>query len=694
MRLAALVLAALALPAAARAGDVTMIARDVPLGPRALAAVQPPIRFDMVGLHWQGSGSVRFRTHRLAGGWSPWTAADADALPDARSPERARTRLWHDGAPVWTGGSDRIQLRTSGTVTRLRAYYLWSRTGKQPPVRRVAVAGQPTILTRFDWQANEKIVRARPQYAPALRLAIVHHTVNANGYTRAQVPAILRGIETYHVLGNGWNDIGYNFLVDRFGQIWEGRAGGIDRNVIGAHSAGFNTGSVGVALIGTYQNVGPTPAQTAALVKLLAWRLDVAHVDPLSFLRFTSLGNSKWPRGTPVLLRAISGHRDTYFTECPGQKLYDELPAIAKQVARTGLPKIYAPAAKAVPAEAVRFTATLSAPAPWTVTVTDRTGTTVATGKGTGTKVDWTWNGATTAPAPYGWTIQAPGARSATGSLGGSPPPASTLTGLSAPAVLAPAADGSGATAQVGFALGVEAQVSVKLLDVAGRTVLSAPPALLEPGPQQVALAVGALPDGRYRVVVSAQPTGGKPVTASAGLVVDRTATGFAASSPALSPNGDGVQDSVSFSFALAASVPLRLELQQNGVVVATLLNATLGPGPQVAQWNGTDVSGTPVPDGTYQAVLTVTDAQGVVAQTLPVVVDTTPPQLTLLDATGLRFSLSEPATVTLLVNGARELKVEPAGAWHVPAPKAGVQTVSATATDAAGNVSPAVSFP
>ncbi|MGZ4388666.1 MAG: N-acetylmuramoyl-L-alanine amidase [Gaiellaceae bacterium] len=694
MRLARVALfVVLVFPAAARAGDVAMVVRDVPLGSRALQAVQAPIRFDMVGLHWQGPGTVLFRTHRLAGGWSPWTTADADALPDARSAESARTRGWHDGAPAWTGASDRIQLRTRGSVTRLRAYYLWSRT-VATPVRRVAMTGQPTILPRFDWQANEKIVRAKPQYAPTLRLAIVHHTVNANSYSRAQAGAIVRGIETYHVLGNGWNDIGYNFLVDRYGQIWEGRGGGIDKNVIGAHSAGFNTGSVGIALIGTYSGVGPTPAQRAALVQLLAWRLDVAHVDPLSFVPFTSLGNAKWPRGTPVTLRAISGHRDTYFTECPGKRLYDQIPAIAKAVSQTGLPKIYAPLAQAVPAEAVRFTATLSAPAAWTVSVTDRNGAPVASGKGKGAKVDWTWSGDTTAPAPYGWSIQAAGARPATGSLGGSLPPAALLTGLAVPPVLAPTADGAGATAPVSFTLANAAQVGVQLLNAANQVVLSAPATPLEAGPQEVDLAVGVLPDGHYRVVVSAQPTGGKAVKASAALVVDRTAAGFAATSTALSPNGDGVLDTVTFSFALNASIPLRLELQKDGVTVATVLNAQLGPGAQVVDWNGKDTAGVPVPDGAYEAVLTVTDAQGVVAQSLPVTVDTAPPQLTLVDASRLRFSLTEPATVTLLVNGARVVKTEPAGTWAVPLPKAGVQTVSAEASDAAGNVSPTVSSP
>ena len=81
-------------------------------------------------------------------------------------------------------------------------------------------------------------------------MVFVHHTDTPNGYTLDDVPAILRSIQTYHVRSNGWNDIGYNFLVDAYGRIFEGRAGGIDRPVIGAHTGGFNTGSVGIAVLG------------------------------------------------------------------------------------------------------------------------------------------------------------------------------------------------------------------------------------------------------------------------------------------------------------------------------------------------------------------------------------------------------------------------------------------------------------
>jgi flagellar hook assembly protein FlgD len=681
------VLGLLAFPAVAHAGDVSMVAQTVPLGARALQVAHPPMRFNMVGVHWRGQGTVLYRTHRLAGGWTRWFEGDADTGPDLHSAESAATRGWHDGTPDWTGASDRIQFRTRGAVRALRAYYLWSRVAVAP-LRTLSLAAQPQIVPRFSWAANESIVRAKPQVAPALRFALVHHTVNTNAYSRAQAPAIVRGIQTYHVKGNGWNDIGYNFLIDRYGTVYEGRGGGIDRNVIGAHSEGFNTGSVGIALIGTYSSAGPTAAQKQALVNLIAWRLDVAHVDPLSLVAFRSLGNSKFPRGAPVTLRAISGHRDTYFTSCPGTRLYGQLGSIAASVAKTGLPKIYEPSASGDATEGVRFAARLSSPAPWTVTLADAKGAVVATGTGTGTKVSWSW--VAKKPGTYRWTIQAGSALPATGVLGtGAVAVGAPLTGLSAsPAVVTPDPSGFGASTHAVFTLGQPANVTAQILDASGKvvqTLLQSQP--LPAGEQSVDWYATAAPDGRYKLVVTAGTA-----RASVDLIVDRSLTNLIASTAAISPNGDGVQDSVTFSFSLAGALPLRLEVKRDAAVAATLFNGTRGPGPQIVDWNGKDANGATLPDGNYQVVATVTDSLGSVPVALPLVVDSTAPALTLLDVKSLRFTLSEPATLTLVVNGVSETKVEPAGTFAVPPPRAGVQTVTAQARDAAGNVSLSVS--
>src|SRR5204862_3932955 len=240
--------ATLAAPATALAVEPTLTVRTVPLhGARSLTAARPA-RFDLVAVHWRGPGSVRFRTRSAAGRWSRWQTADADVAPDAGTAEN-RPSGWHLGNPVWTGTANAIRFETRGRVAALRAYYIWS-PPELVPMRRLSIAGSPPIIPRLSWGANEAIRRHPPHYAPALAFAVVHHTAGSNNYSAAESAAIVRGIELYHVEGNGWDDIGYNFLVDKYGQIFEGRYGGVGRPVIGAHSLGFNRGSVGVSVLG------------------------------------------------------------------------------------------------------------------------------------------------------------------------------------------------------------------------------------------------------------------------------------------------------------------------------------------------------------------------------------------------------------------------------------------------------------
>ena len=602
-------LAALCAPALARAGDVAMRVQVLPDGARSLAGASESAHFNMLAFKWKGSGSILFRWHRLHGRWSGWEAADDD--------------------PTWTGGSGSFQIRRVGTVHDVRAYELWSRV-LATSTRSLAEAGSPSIVTRAGWDADEEIVRAKPVYAPALRLAIVHHTANANNYTRAQAPAIVRGIEEYHVEGNGWNDIGYNFLIDRFGNVYEGRAGGITRNVVGAHAEGFNTGTVGVSLIGNFATVTPPKAMQDALVKLLAWRLDVAHIDPLSTVVYASGGNAKFKAGKLVTLRAISGHRDTGPTECPGNAAYAILPAIAKRVAETGLPKLYSPTVAGTLGGTVRFEARLSASAAWTVTVASQTGAVVARGRGTGTNVDWTWT-ATAAKGAYTWTISAPGTRPATGTIGTPrrtpiPPTGPSLTNVTNdPLVMTVGADGTMPTAHLSFTLGSAATVLAQVEDATTNAVvaqvLDAPAAA---GRSTVPWDPSGLAAGRYRVVVTAT-VGSKSVTRWVDVIVDRTLTGFTATPPIFSPNADGVDDTTTFSFTLASSATVELDIDRGNAIVATVFSGALPAGQSSIAWDGTGF-GVLLPDGVYEAVAKVTDGLGVVPFTIPVTIQTQPP--------------------------------------------------------------------
>jgi hypothetical protein len=671
MRFLVAVVVALALAPAAVAADVSMVVREVPLHPSARTLQSAAPRFNLVALHWQGAGTPLFRTRSVNGRWSAWQAADDDW---------GRRGRWREqGNPTWAGAANAIQYRREGIVTKLRAYFLWSPVEQASP-RRLTIAGGPTIIPREGWEADESIRRAPPVYADTLRFALVHHTVTANSYTRAQSAAIVRGIEIYHVKGNGWNDIGYNFLVDKYGQVFEGRYGGVDRNVVGAHSQGFNTGSVGVAVIGTYNSVRISSAAKSALEQLLAWRLDVAHVDPLASVKVVSGGNSKFRAGRTVALRAISGHRDTYSTECPGNALYGQLPGIASAVAAIGLPKLYAPAVSGKLGGPIRFTGTLTTALPWTVTVvSNASGLVVATGTGVGTSIDWTWDSRTAPGGSYTWRIDAGSAvRPATGSLasGGKAPPFAITGSLATPAV-------TSTSTAISYTLSAPALVTATLLDASGTTVSQLFSEQRPAGKQSFSFAVPpTLPDGVYTISLDALSAAGQDVTASVTVQVDRTVSSFTVAPSAISPNGDGVQDTATVSFTLAVPASVSVELDHDGVPVATLAEGAYGAGvPATATWDGT-VGGAPAADGTYSIVLLA----GAVRRSVDVTVDTTAPSLRPLSWTRLRFSVGEPGTLTLAADGRSYAKKvrKPGLAYFWLRTKPSSYTV--TAVDLAGN--------
>ena len=678
----------LAAPATAFA-DASLTMREVPLhGERTLAATAPT-RFDLVGLHWRGPGSVEFRTRSTAGRWSSWrrAAPEGEDLPDVGSAESRPDRGWRLGNPYWTGPSDRIAYRLHGRVDRLRAYFVRS-PDELIPLRRLSVAGSPALLTRLAWGANESIRRAAPQYAPSVQFAVVHHTAGSNSYSRAQSAAIVRGIEIYHVKGNGWNDIGYNFLVDRYGQVFEGRYGGVEKNVIGAHAEGFNTGSTGVALIGTYASTGPTPAERSALVKLLAWRLDVAHVDPVSRLTYASGGNPRYARGTAVPLRAVSGHRDTGPTSCPGAVLYGQLGAIAQQAAQQGLPKLYAPTVRGSPGGQVRFRARLSQALPWTVTVTDSFGAIVATGTGASQSIDWTWEASSAPKGSYAWTIEAgDGVRAASGTIGAQPVALTLKTATAKPKAISPDGDGVSDSSQISYTLSAPATVTAVLNAPDGQELSVLFTEQRKAGVNTFTFAPTSLADGRYQIVLTAIDTRGRTVTAVVPVLLDRTVRQFGAAPAVMSPNGDGVKDEIGFSFELTRAANVRLDIAQSGRTITSLFAADLQPGPQSVSWNGAGTR-----NGTYAAMLTTSSDLGTVTRSVLFRVDTVAPQLRVLSWGRLRFSSNEAAVVRLTVNGKLVTRSVRAGVFSFRPPR--VRTARIVAQDAAGNLSRTLRYP
>lgn len=282
-------------------------------------------RFVMVGFTGlTDAGRVRFRTHGRAG-WSDWVRAER--LPGSRASE-----------PVWTGRSDAIRVRAAGVTTGLRVVLLAAepaaisagahRFSPSPPgsTRRAA---RPRLRTRRDWGADPRWRSGRPRYNRTVKQVHIHHTASPNGYRRRDVAPMIRSFYRYHTRYLGWSDIGYNFLVDRFGRAWVGRAGGAAKPVRGAHTLGFNHNSVGIAVIGNFQaKARPRRVVLKSLARVIAWKLDKYHRHPRRWTWVWSEGSDRFRRGRRVHLPVIDGHRDTNFTSCPGWRVYRRLPKI------------------------------------------------------------------------------------------------------------------------------------------------------------------------------------------------------------------------------------------------------------------------------------------------------------------------------------------------------------------------------
>jgi hypothetical protein len=291
---------------------------------RAQATVEAPRAFNLVGIRWGGNAmpDAELRVKR-GGRWSRWGELGVHG-PGGSD-------------PVWVGRARTLQYRLSRRVPGMRIHFV--AVGKR---RTRARAAQTTdtpfpYVARADWGADQCPPRAAPQYGE-VKAVQVHHTVSLNDYTAEEAPGIVLAICRYHRNSNGWNDIGYNALVDKYGTIYEGRAGGLNQAVVGAHAQGFNSQTSGVANIGDYTGVAASDDAIAATANFARWKLGV-HGQPLSGpVTLTSGGGSesRYPAGTEVTLERVIGHRDTGRTACPGDALYAQLDQIRAMVEAGG----------------------------------------------------------------------------------------------------------------------------------------------------------------------------------------------------------------------------------------------------------------------------------------------------------------------------------------------------------------------
>ncbi|MFC9247213.1 N-acetylmuramoyl-L-alanine amidase [Streptomyces sp. NPDC057136] len=247
-----------------------------------------------------------------AGTATPATAAQPGALPESVAAAES-SAVNADLAPLGAAEISALSKAESEEQAVVGA-------GAKP-----FVGPRPRIVTRKGWGADESLRERTFAYTTTVKAAFVHHSATGNNYTCAQAPSVLRSIYRYHVKSSGWRDFGYNFAVDRCGNIYEGRAGGVSKAVLGAHTLGFNTNSMGVAVLGTFGSTNPPAAAVTAIAKLTAWKLGLFGRNPKGKVTLVSGGSGKYAKGAKVKLNVISGHRDGFATECPGIRLYRKL---------------------------------------------------------------------------------------------------------------------------------------------------------------------------------------------------------------------------------------------------------------------------------------------------------------------------------------------------------------------------------
>jgi hypothetical protein len=311
---------------------------EIPLdGPSVRAETEP---YGMVGITWPaGTRDVTAKVRiEQDGKWTDWQTlhVEDDHGPDPSAPEgieRGGTE------PLWVGTATGVQASAvtgAGTVPGAKVVLIQPgvlSSDSEDDAAGVGVAAgkapypMPLMVSRKRWGADERL-RAyngascvRPKYTTTVLAAFVHHTADRNDYTRTQVPAMVRAMYAYHVKSRGWCALRYNFLVDRFGRVFEGRYGGAQLPVLGAHTASYNANSFGIAVIGNFEQTAPPAAMLESTARVIAWKLDANYRSPLATVVLD--GNR---------LHTVSGHRDTKPTACPGTQLYQQLGRLKQRV--------------------------------------------------------------------------------------------------------------------------------------------------------------------------------------------------------------------------------------------------------------------------------------------------------------------------------------------------------------------------
>lgn len=232
-----------------------------------------------------------------------------------------------DIAPV----AETEELPANSDVEGLEAVFMDGNAQEGEDIEPTAETdGMPRVVSRAGWGADESIRCKDADYDDGVKAIALHHTAGSNNYTRAQAAAQVRAAYKYHAQSLGWCDIGYNALVDKYGTIYEGRYGGLDEAVQGAHIGGFNRNTWGISMIGNYEQARPTEAMLESVTDLAGWKGAISGVDPSSrvSLRSEGYGGSRYPAGASAPVYGLFGHSDVHYTACPGQYTIAQWPKI------------------------------------------------------------------------------------------------------------------------------------------------------------------------------------------------------------------------------------------------------------------------------------------------------------------------------------------------------------------------------
>jgi len=333
--------------------DASVVVADDVVADRVASEVVETDGFQTLGVTWpEGSDVAGLAAQvrvRADGEWSGWLELEevSDA-PDAGTAD-AVNAVRGGTDPLWVGDADAVQLSFAATPDggpddmalvlvgseevplAAEDVIVGSEAVGEAVIQQasytqglLAAVASPAVISRAAWGARAQV--CTPDVATQLVGAAVHHTAGSNDYaTVAQAMQQIRNDQRYHIESRGWCDLGYNFVVDKWGNIYEGRANSLTQPVIGVHSGGFNTGTVGVSMLGTY-DAAPSAATQQSVAQIIGWRLGYYGVAAQGSMTYhTGVGENSKYQNQDVTLPRVFGHRDVAYTACPGNGGYAAL---------------------------------------------------------------------------------------------------------------------------------------------------------------------------------------------------------------------------------------------------------------------------------------------------------------------------------------------------------------------------------